>query len=88
MADSTANRRVYNLICEHDGFALTVALDPSNKVGGLFIRPLNLPTTAQGVIDQWKANKSNAAVWLSGASRMTNRMSNIMVSPTRRNQYL
>jgi D-alanyl-D-alanine-carboxypeptidase/D-alanyl-D-alanine-endopeptidase len=62
MADSTANRRVYNLICERGAYALTVALDPSNKVGGLLIRPLNLPTTAQGVIDQWKANNANAGM--------------------------
>ncbi|MEI9917477.1 MAG: serine hydrolase [Bacteroidota bacterium] len=62
LADSTATHRVYNLICEKGGYALTVALDASNKVGGLLIRPLNLPTTAEGALAQWKSSKTNAGL--------------------------
>ncbi|HEX8060630.1 MAG TPA: serine hydrolase [Cyclobacteriaceae bacterium] len=62
LADSAVNRRVYNLICERGGYALTVSLDEAEKVGGLFIRPLDMPTTSQGVITKWKADKNNAGL--------------------------
>src|ERR1043165_4248370 len=56
LEDSTANRRIYDLICERGAFALTVALDDSGKAGGLFIRPLDQAKTSQEAIEKWKAN--------------------------------
>jgi len=63
VAESSAQGRIFHLTCERLTLALSVALDSEGKAAGLFIKPVqNTSGGAQGMIDNWKANKANAGL--------------------------
>lgn len=64
LSESTANGKIYHVVCERATFALSVSLDDSGKASGLLLRPVQKydGKDATAILNQWKSNPANAGM--------------------------